>query len=295
MWRLRLPHVTVNGIELYFEDEGTGEPVLFIHGGFGGVESTLYPKPSSITGALPADRYRTISFDRRNSGRSAYATRFTRLEDLAADARGLLGALDVERAVVVGDSLGGMIAQRFALDYPHATSGLVLMETSARILRRTREVKAVLLAMRLLGPRVLYRLFRRRFLEPDWSKPVGPARTPHEVRLAHEQRRDFLQKLRDLPDDELYRYSLGLIRTYVAFSGRDLRPEVPSLPAPVHIIHGSADTIVGTHHGRELAALIPHAEYTELPGLGHGLLYYPEGRESLRRAVGAMLPEPARP
>jgi pimeloyl-ACP methyl ester carboxylesterase len=58
---------------------------------------------------------------------------------------------------------------------------------------------------------------------------------------------------------------------------------------PVEVIHGSADRIVGADHGRELSGLIPQANLTELAGLGHGLLYYPEGREALRAAVGAIV------
>src|SRR5690606_23970629 len=98
---------------------------------------------------------------------------------------------------------------------------------------------------------------------------------------------EFRRKLREMRDDELYRYSLGLIRTYGAFSGVDLRPELSRLQMPVHVIHGDADSIVGLHHGSELAMLIPDAGYTELPGLGHGLLYYEEGREALRLGVAA--------
>ena len=262
--------------------------MLFIHGGFGGVESTLYPKPSVIRRVLPSDQFRTVSYDRRNSGRSGYHTRFTSLEDLASDARGLLEGLGIGEAMVVGDSLGGMVALRFGLDYPQMTKSLVLLETSAHILRRTREVRAVLLAMRLLGPRLLYRVFRRRFLEPDWSKPVGPEQTPEEQRRVREQDMEFRRRLREMPDEELYRYSLGLIRTYVAFSGRDLRPELHRLSMPGHVLHGSSDTIVGAHHGRELAKLIPGSRYTEISGLGHGLLYYPEGREVVRSAIEEM-------
>lgn len=284
-----MPYVNANGIKLYYEDEGTGHPVLFIHGGFGGVESTMFPKPSVIDGVLPSTTFRTVTYDRRNSGRSGYDLAFTTLEDLAADARALLAELNIGRATVIGDSLGGMVAQRFALDYPEATQSLVLLETSAHILKRTRQVKAILLAMRCLGPRALYRLFRRRFLEPDWSRPVGPEPTEEERRLAHERHLEFLARLRELPDDELYRYSLGLIRTYVAFSGRDLRPELPALRMPVHVVHGSADTIVGVHHGRDLAAAISHAGYTELDGVGHGLLYYPEARAYLHDLVHEMV------
>ena len=278
---------------MFYEEEGSGQPVLFLHGGFGGVESSLFPKPSAISGVLPSGGFRTISFDRRNSGRSQYDTSVTRLEDLANDALGLLASLGIERAVVVGDSMGGMIAQRFALDHPAATAGLVLMETSARILRRTLQVKAALAAVRLFGPRALYRVFRGRFREPRWARPIGPDPSDEEAARLREHNQAFLQALREMPDEELYRYSLGLIRTYVAFSGRDLRDELPNLRLPVEVIHGSSDRIVGANHGREVASLIPGATLAELPGLGHGLLYYPEGRRALVEAIGAMEVEPS--
>jgi pimeloyl-ACP methyl ester carboxylesterase len=283
-----LPHTEVDGVALHYEVEGDGQPVLFIHGGFGGVESTLYPKRSVISGVLSPEAFRTITFDRRNSGRSGYDTRYTTLEELARDARGVLSAAGFERAIVLGDSLGGMVAQRFALDYPAATEGLVLLETSSHILRRTLQVKAILLAMRIVGPRALYRLFRRRFMEPDWSKPVGPDRSEDEVRQAREHDEEFRRRLRAMPDEELYRYSLGLIRTYVAFSGRDLRGELQNLHVPTHVLHGDADTIVSVRYGRELGQLIPNVVYTELPGLGHGLPYYEEGRVAMRSAVAAV-------
>ena len=77
-----MPYLSANGIDLYYEEEGTGQPVLFIHGGFGGAESTLFPKPSAVTGLLSREAFRTISFDRRNSGRSGYCLDETSLEDL---------------------------------------------------------------------------------------------------------------------------------------------------------------------------------------------------------------------
>jgi pimeloyl-ACP methyl ester carboxylesterase len=282
-----------NGIDISYDEEGQGRPVLFIQGGFGGAESTLFPKRSAIKGVLPQARFRTISFDRRNCGRSQYVNQETRLEDLAADARGVLEALNIERAIVVGDSLGGMVALRFALDYPEAVDGLVVMESSGRILRGSRRMRAAVVALNLLGPRIVYRIFRRQFLQSNWSKPMGGSPSGVAAKLVQAHQLDLQRRLEALPDETLYEYSMGIVRTYVAFLGRDIRNELPSLRMPVRIIHANADPLVGVHHGRELARLIPGAALTELAGLGHGLFNYPQGRDALRIAVESLVEQDA--
>src|SRR3954449_9852925 len=85
----------VNGSDMYYEDNGEGTPVLFIHGGFGGVESTLFPQRSVFTGILSPERFRTITYDRRNSSRSSYSMKAYRVEDLATDAAALLDYLNI--------------------------------------------------------------------------------------------------------------------------------------------------------------------------------------------------------
>ena len=280
-----MPLITANGISIYHELSGRGRPVLFIHGGFGGAESTLFPKPPAIAGVLPEGAFLTISYDRRNSGRSEYMARRIRLEDLAADAHGLLEALGIPAAVVAGDSLGGMIAARMALDFPGSVSGLVLMETGGLILRKTYRARAVFTALRVLGERRVFRLAKQRLLNPCWSKPIGPDMDEEEAsaRAAHDAA--FRAKLRDLPEETLFAYTRGLVHTYHAFWGGDIAQEVHRLTMPVHVIHGTADTIVPFHKGRDLHQRIAGSEMHALPGLGHGLLLYEDGREALRRVL----------
>ena len=259
--------------------------MLFIHGGFGGAESTLFPKPSVITGVLPEQAFLTISYDRRNSGRSEYTAKRIRIEDLAADAHGLLQALNIPEAVVVGDSLGGMIAMRMALDFPRSIIGLVLMETGAMIFERTNKVRAIDTALRVVGEHRVFRLHKKSLLNPTWSKPVGPEMTAEQAAAHTAHDAEFRARLRDLPEDELFHYTRGLVRTYMAFSGRDLSADVHRITAPVHIIHGTADTIVPWDKGRDLQDRIAGSEMHTLPGLAHGLLLYEEGRDALRRVL----------
>ncbi len=105
----RLTYIEVNKARLWVEEEGSGPAVLFLHGGLG--DSRLW-KPEAC--ALAED-FRCVRFDLRFYGRSrAPAEEWSTLDDV----RGVLDALAIERAAVVGLSLGGGIALDFALAYP---------------------------------------------------------------------------------------------------------------------------------------------------------------------------------
>lgn len=279
-----MPTARVNGIDTYYEDEGEGVPVLFIHGGFGGAESALYWKPSTFKDVLPPDRFRVVTYDRRGGGRSSFVRGHYGLKDLAKDARLLLRHLGIERSIVVGDSLGGVVAQRYGLDYPEAVASLLLAETGSKIFQVPKKVDAILLASRIVPVRPLFRFIKPKVLEPEFYDPLGPL-TPEEVegrRLHHEA---YKARLRELPDDDLFRYSMGLLRNYAAFANTDLTDQVGRLSMPVDIMHGTADRVVRFETGAAMLQNIRHARFYELSGLGHGLFYYPEGREVARRII----------
>jgi pimeloyl-ACP methyl ester carboxylesterase len=279
-----LPNAHVNGIDTYYEDEGRGVPVLFIHGGFGGAESALFWKPSSFKGLLPPDRFRVITYDRRGGGRSTFVHDHYGLKDLAKDARALLQHLGIERCIVVGDSLGGVVAQRFALDYPDVVESLLLVETGSRIFTVPKKVKALLLAARFLPMRPFFRLIRPRALEPEFYDPLGPL-TADEIEERRRHHAEYKARLRELSDDDLYHYSMGLLRNYAAFAGVDLSSEVGALKCPIDIMHGTADRVVYFDTGASMLQNMRHARFHELEGLGHGLFYYPEGREAARAII----------
>lgn len=113
----------VNGTRLYYEARGAGPAVVLVHGGL--VDSRLW---DDQMGPL-ARRFRVVRYDLRGYGRSAAATEsFSHLEDL----RGLLDLLGIEKATLVGLSLGGIIAADFALEHPARVSRLVLVGPGLR-------------------------------------------------------------------------------------------------------------------------------------------------------------------
>ena len=105
-----MPTIEVAGTELYYERRGEGEPLLLIQG-LGG--NTLHWGEAFLGGLV--DAFELILYDHRGAGRSGALEGEHTIADLAADAVGLLDALEVRSAHVVGISMGGMVAQELAL------------------------------------------------------------------------------------------------------------------------------------------------------------------------------------
>lgn len=116
-----MPTVKANNINIYYEIHGEGEPLLMIQGYsfYSGHWMTLVPEM--------AKDYRAIIFDNRGTGRTDKPVEppYT-MKLMAADAKGLLDAIGIDKANVFGVSMGGMIAQEFALTYPDRVINLVV-------------------------------------------------------------------------------------------------------------------------------------------------------------------------
>jgi pimeloyl-ACP methyl ester carboxylesterase len=118
-----LKRARTDGVELEYEDSGTGEPVVFIHGAF--IADTFRPllaEPSL------AGHYRLILYHRRGYAGSSRASEPVSVARQAADCRALLRHLDVERAHVMGHSYGAIVALQLALDTPSVVHSLALLE-----------------------------------------------------------------------------------------------------------------------------------------------------------------------
>src|SRR5262245_55724875 len=119
----RMPELTVNGTTLYYEEHGTGEPIVCIHGTGSSVELWR-------GAALELARHgRTIVYDRRGFSRSGHAGRYAAgTREHTDDAAALIDALGAAPAIVIGRSHGGEIAVDLALRYPDRVRALALLE-----------------------------------------------------------------------------------------------------------------------------------------------------------------------
>jgi len=152
-----MARASVNGIELYYEEHGSGPELLLIPGL--GADTRLF---AGVIETLAATCH-VIVFDPRGAGRSDKPPGPYTIEQMADDAGGLLDVLRIERAVVVGYSMGGRIALSLALDHSTRVRRLVLAATSART------PPSRILSRRWLALEVLSRLPTPGDTQPRWA------------------------------------------------------------------------------------------------------------------------------
>lgn len=244
-----MPTVTVNGIDLHYVEAGSGEPLLLIMGFGGDHLAWAFQVP-----ALSA-RYRVITFDNRGAGQSSvpdepYSTRV-----MAQDAVGLLDALGVERAHVLGVSMGGMIAQEVALQHPGRVRSLQLHCTYAR---PDRYILALMEA---------WRAVRARATPEEWLRTVAlwlfSPRT-------YAERPDFVETVIQTGLANPHPFSLtGFLRQGDAVRGHDALDRLPGLACPTLVSVAEDDILVPPRFAREVAAATPGAELRVIEGAGH--------------------------
>ena len=116
-----MPTASVNGIEIYFEEQGSGEPLLLI-------PASWWPHNTWKVGVVPvlSQRYRTIIFDCRGTGRSSKPSDGYSVKQFAEDALALLTHLGVKRCHAVGFALGSLIVQAMAIQQPEIVATLTM-------------------------------------------------------------------------------------------------------------------------------------------------------------------------
>jgi pimeloyl-ACP methyl ester carboxylesterase len=141
-----VPEVRANGVSLYYEEHGSGEPIVCLHGG--GSSAVMW------TDAAPqlAKRGRTILYDRRGSFRSERPIPYaTNVHEQADDAAALIVALSATPAILIGRSYGGAIAVDLALRYPELLRALALLEGDVPSVSETATREIDVLTERILA------------------------------------------------------------------------------------------------------------------------------------------------
>ena len=277
-----MPTVTANGIRLEYESRGNegAECILLIMGL--GAQMTRWS--DDFVDRFVKRGFRVVRFDNRDVGLSerieaagapdfpgivaalhAHTTppaAYT-LSDMAADAVALLDALGIAKAHIVGASMGGMIAQLVAADYPEHTLSLTsIMSTTGHpdLPRATPEAMAVLSER---GPAP------GEDLEGFLAHSVRSARTIGSPGFPFDEETVRANAKRDA---ERSYYPHGFQRQYAAVMASPQRREkVATITAPTVVIHGEADPLVPVSGGRDTAENIPGADLRVIPGMGHDI------------------------
>ena len=237
-----------NGVDLFFEQEGDGDDVLFISG-------------LADEGACWVDqvaglkqRYRLTTFDNRGVGRSSTPDGPFQIADFAADTIGLMDQLGLERPHVVGSSMGGAIAQELALAHPDRIRSLVLNGTWCR------------------GDRFLHEIFR------NWMWSAQKA----------DSIRDFLVTVNlwcfspriwndgtmdgwiDAAEASPYAQSVdAFCRSSEALIQHDTADRIAAIRAPTLVTVGELDLCLPARYAEAIAERIPGARVVVVPAVGH--------------------------
>jgi pimeloyl-ACP methyl ester carboxylesterase len=225
-----------------------------------------------------AQHFRCLTFDYRGTGRSARWIGVPSMAALAADGLRILDAVGVRSAHVYGVSMGGMVAQEFAIRFPHRVRGLILAGTSpgGPLAARPSPRRLAAVAWRV-GGGTLRR--RRPWLAPALFSESFVAREPER---AQELQRYF--QLHPAP----LAASAG---QFVASVYHDRARQLHRIQAPTLILHGELDAISPVANARQLAAGIPDSELRLIAGAGHAFpLEVPE--TSLRAVLGWLARRP---
>jgi pimeloyl-ACP methyl ester carboxylesterase len=255
-----MPRANSNGIELEYDAFGdpTGQPLLLI----GGLGTQLITWDEEFCELLADRRFHVIRFDNRDAGLSTWMEgedQYT-LDDLAADAVGLLDALGIPAAHLVGASMGGFIAQLIALEHPDRVLTLTSMISGPNgedQVQPTPEAMAL-----LMTPVPVTREERINLGLGSKEALLGPA-DPFDA--AYERERV------EMAVDRAY-HPAGFVRQLRAITSAPSRlRRLSSLRLPTLVVHGDADILVPVENGRRVAAAIPGGRLLEIPGMGHDI------------------------
>ncbi|MEM9200892.1 MAG: alpha/beta fold hydrolase [Actinomycetota bacterium] len=258
-----MPTSKNGAIELYYETFGLHEdPVVICLPGMGN-QLLIYPEEFCMS--LVDRGFFVIRMDNRDSGLSSATgddDGYT-LSDMADDTVAVLDAVGVETAVVLGLSLGGMIAQQLAVDHPERVRALVSLASTPGIgaedlPQPTDEVAAALTA----PPKDTVEeqieadiVARKLWANPDW----------YDV----EPLREFFTELHE----RAFVPGGGMRQFAAAMASPSRIDALKALDVPTLVVHGENDTLLPLEHGRRTAELIPGAEFLEIEGMSHDFVY----------------------
>lgn len=269
-----------NGIEIEYDTLGDEDaPAVLLIAGLGS-QLTRWAEP--FCAKLAAEGFRVIRFDNRDVGLSTHfsgrpdiaaiaraAVRGERpdvpyaLDDMAADAIGLLDALNVERAHLVGRSMGGMMGLLAASAHPRRVLSVtpIMSTTGAATLPQP-------------APHVLEALIRPAPLPSEdidgflahglaFARLIASPGHPFD---AHAHRNQILSNSKRAHDPAGFGRQLAAL-----VAAGDIRPRLQSITAPTLVVHGANDLLIPPAGGRDIAATVPGAGLRIIDGMGHDI------------------------
>lgn len=266
-----MPYVPTRDIITYYEEAGSGEPLVLIMGLGGDLQGW------ALTAPALAKHFRVITYDNRGAGRTGAPDRPYTIAGMAGDLAALLDALKIEKAHILGFSMGGYIAQEFALNYPSRVNRLILLATAASIDGYGRVV-------------------------------IGNWINVQRSNMSREQivrfRAPYLYTSALLDDEARYERSIqnsvsnpyaqqdhAFLRQAQAILGWDASARAGAIKAETLVIAGKEDLLVPPRNSEKLNKLIPGSKLQVLDGGHLGAMEFPnEYNTAILEFLGAAVP-----
>jgi 3-oxoadipate enol-lactonase len=245
-----MPKAKVGDINIYYEIHGKGEPLVFIPGAFSSGDVFFMHVP------VFSREYQVVTYDPRGTGQSDAPDIPYTMEMMADDLVGLLDIVGVDAAHIYGTSLGGMIAQHFALHYPKRVKSLILACTGFGSAHGVNTTDTEVIDF---------------FQHPPQLPPEEWAMRMFRLTMS----REFIDK-----NPELIKQNIevllkhpapitGMIRHGQLGAAHNTYERLPEIKAPTLVLHGEIDRVMPVENGRILASRIPGAELVIFEKMGH--------------------------
>ncbi|WXG42374.1 MAG: alpha/beta hydrolase [Candidatus Freyarchaeum deiterrae] len=224
-----MPTMKIKDLEIYYEIHGEENkiPLVLIMGLGSDARLWVLQIPEF------SKKYRVIAFDNRDSGRTSKTEISYTIDTMAADTYNLLNKLGLEKSHILGFSMGGMIAQSFALNYPEKVRSLILCSTIPR------------------GPKGLG-------VMKMWNELIETITLQAKNPIVEQLTKYFYLQL----PKEFYRQCEAIEKF-------DVTERLNEIKAPTLVLAGDRDNVVPIWSAREMASKIPDAEFKVLWGSGH--------------------------
>jgi pimeloyl-ACP methyl ester carboxylesterase len=260
-----MPRIRINGVELQYDLQGSGEPLVLIHGAQG--------DRSMFAGTVPAlvNQFGVLTFDQRGSGESEKPDMEYSIALLADDTAALMDHVGFSSAHIVGVSMGGMIAQEFVLRHPHKVRSLVLGCTTPGGPKAIR-----------FGGGVLARAYATEPLSPEerGRALAEAACTQGYIEQHPEIIPAMIEARRQRPLDPL-----ALSHRMKAAYAHDAYDRLAQIACPTLVITGKDDALISWENSRILAERIPGAKLVLLEPAGH-VFWLEQPEKSLAAILG---------
>jgi pimeloyl-ACP methyl ester carboxylesterase len=261
-----MPEVRVGTRRLFFEDQGSGEPLVFLSG-LGGDHRTF-----GVTTRHFSSQFRSLALDARDSGRSDRADGPYSTADLADDVANWLEDLGIGSAHILGHSLGGLVAQELVIRHPKMVKSLILASTHAGANEwRKAVLESWIITRKVLGPADFARVTMPMLVAP----PFYQNKTQVHGLIRFAERNEWPQD----PD--------AFERQARAAIDHDARGRLGSFRVPCLVVAGELDLVNPPTIARELAEQFVDARLELFPEVGH--VPHMENGPLFRKVVGQFL------